>query len=119
MFPDRLKKLRLDRNLTRDAFAPVFGVVSKTVYMWETGERKPDITTLAKLAQYFGVTSDYLLGLSDDPNGSIHVPAPTTIAAHQAEGMPPVSQDRLDDIIAQAVELIKLEAAKQTKKPEE
>lgn len=38
---------------------------------YETGKRQPDYKTLLKVAEYFGVTTDYLLGRTDDPKGAV------------------------------------------------
>lgn len=112
MFSDRLKGQRIARGITQAEMAREFGVSARTIYMWESGERKPDITTLVQIAKYMEVTTDYLLGLTDDPQGAMYIPPPDTVAARPTPGMEPISQERLDEIIAHAVELIKLEAAK-------
>lgn len=53
-----VKGLRKKENLLRKAF----------VYIKiETGNREPDIDTLQKIADFFGVTLDYLTGRNDDP----------------------------------------------------
>lgn len=107
MFSERLKILRNLKEITQVELAKVFEVSGRTIYMWEAGERKPDIETLVKLAQYFDVTTDYLLGLTDNPHGHEQ---PATIAARPTPGMEPISQERLDEIIAEAVAKIRAEA---------
>ena len=42
-----------------------FGVTNQTISLWETGQREPDFDTLVKIAKYFNVTTDYLLGIED------------------------------------------------------
>ncbi|HHY53146.1 MAG TPA: helix-turn-helix transcriptional regulator [Clostridiales bacterium] len=44
------------------------GIGLSTFSQYETGKREPDHATLLKIANYFNVTTDYLLGNSDDPN---------------------------------------------------
>ena len=61
---ERLLTLRTERNLTQEETAEKIGVSGKTYSKWETGATSPDLETLAKLAQFFGVTADNLLGLS-------------------------------------------------------
>jgi len=111
MLPNRLKELRKQQEMTQVQLADLLGVSARTIYMWEAGERKPDIETLVKLARQFSVTTDYLLGLTDDPQFE----QPATIAARPTAGMEPISQERLDEIIAEAVKAIRAEAAKKTK----
>jgi len=45
--------------------AQAIGVTKSTISLYEVGDNVPDIKTLAKLADFYGVTSDYLLGRSD------------------------------------------------------
>jgi len=56
-----LKEYRLKALLTQAQVAEHLGVRPSAVTMWETGERKPNIVTLKKLAQLFGCTTDELL----------------------------------------------------------
>lgn len=65
-FGERLKQLRREKNLTQEQLAEVFGVARNSIFSYETGRRIPDIEVLKSYAEYFGVTSDYLLGLSDN-----------------------------------------------------
>ena len=62
MFPERLKQLRKLHNLTQAQFAKEFNISQGTVGMWETNRREPDFETTARIADYFNVTVDYLLG---------------------------------------------------------
>lgn len=64
-FRNILKELREDKKLSQIQFAKEFNVSQTTVSGWETGYREPDYDTLIALAKYFGVTTDYLLGLED------------------------------------------------------
>ena len=65
-FGERLKQLRREKNLTQEQLADVFGVARNSIFSYETGRRIPDIEVLKSYAEYFGVTSDYLLGLSNN-----------------------------------------------------
>ena len=65
-FSKRLKELRLENKLTQSDLAKVMSVTTSTVTRWELDMQQPDYLTLAKLSVYFNVTSDYLLGLTDD-----------------------------------------------------
>ncbi|MCD8380872.1 MAG: helix-turn-helix domain-containing protein [Lachnospiraceae bacterium] len=63
---ERLCALRTARNLTQEEAAAVLGVSNRTVSKWETGSSEPDLAMLGKLAQYYEVTTDFLLGLKPD-----------------------------------------------------
>lgn len=67
---EKLAALRTDKGVTQEEIAQVLSISDKTVSKWETGASMPDITMLVKLAEYYGVTTDTLLGLSKDKNQS-------------------------------------------------
>ena len=67
MLKDKLKILRNENNLTQEALAKTLNVSVSTISMYETGAREPDLYMLARLSDYYGVTTDYLLDLSDNP----------------------------------------------------
>ena len=73
---DRLAELRKDAGLTQRQFAQQLHVSLNTVSGWERGLADPDDETKLLLAQRFGVTADYLLGLSDrrEPSREMGVP---------------------------------------------
>jgi transcriptional regulator with XRE-family HTH domain len=62
MFATRLKELRGKLGLTQKEFALKMHVSTSTVAMWEVEKREPDFATLCKMADMFGVTTDYLVG---------------------------------------------------------
>lgn len=65
---NRIRELRTQRGLTQADLAKLLNVSSRTVGFYESEERDPDTTTLKKLADYFKVSIDYLLGRSDEKN---------------------------------------------------
>ncbi len=64
-FSERLKELRIDAKISKSKLAKQIGYSYRAVDMWENNLRTPSIDAVYLLAQYFGVTSDYLLGLED------------------------------------------------------
>ena len=62
MFGDRLKGLREERQLSQRAVADKLGVTQQAVAKWEAGKAEPDIATINKLADLFGVSVNLLLG---------------------------------------------------------
>lgn len=67
-FSHRLKKIREQKNLSQKRVADALGISNVQLSRYETGDRKPDPETIASLADYFDVSVDYLLGLTDNPN---------------------------------------------------
>ena len=65
---ERIKRLRNNMGLTQMTFAKSFQVSNGAVAMWETNKRQPDNDTLSKLADFFGVSVDYLLGRDEIKN---------------------------------------------------
>nr|PZN02741.1 MAG: XRE family transcriptional regulator [Bacillota bacterium] len=65
MIGERIKSLREERKITQQELARYLGVSQKTISNYENGERSPDPDTLRKIADYFDVTVDYLLGRSN------------------------------------------------------
>lgn len=72
-FRDRLIKLRKELNLTQEELAQKIGYTRTAISAWEIGRNEPSNTDTIKLAEYFGVSTDYLLGKSDNRNSDIPV----------------------------------------------
>lgn len=68
MLPERLKSLRLEAHLTQKNIADTFGTSPQSYAQWEKGLRKPSQQSLEKLAKFFNVSTDYLLGNTDIKN---------------------------------------------------
>lgn len=62
-FGDRLALLRTSRNLSQQALAKELAFSDGAIGMWELNKRMPNLTTLIKIADYFDVSTDYLLGV--------------------------------------------------------
>ncbi len=58
---DKLRSLRLQKNITQEALAGHLGITPQSVGKWERGEGFPDITLLPRIAFYFDITVDELL----------------------------------------------------------
>ncbi len=61
----RLKELREEKGLTQNQLAEKLGINSVTYLHYEKEQREPPLSLLAEIAKFYGVTVDYLLGLSD------------------------------------------------------
>ena len=66
--PDnRFKQLREENGLSQIELGNRLGVTQQSVFAWEHGKTTPQIQTAITLAQMYGVSLDYLMGLSDTP----------------------------------------------------
>ena len=61
------KALRGRKNITQAELAAVLEVSPAAVGLWEQGRRQPDSDMLVKIANFFGVSTDYLLGNNATP----------------------------------------------------
>ena len=66
MFGLRLRALRTEKKLTQDELGKLLNVSGKTIGTWERDSRQPNIEAINKLASIFDVTTDYLLGNSNE-----------------------------------------------------
>jgi HTH-type transcriptional regulator, competence development regulator len=67
-FGKRLRFLRKKRNMTQKDLADRFNLGESTIGMYERDEREPSFEFVRQLADFFNVTTDYLLGRTDNPN---------------------------------------------------
>lgn len=63
---DRLKELRLERGLSQQQLAKQIETTQSNIGRWENGINEPTSSQLIKLANYFGCTIDFLVGIEDD-----------------------------------------------------
>lgn len=61
-FSENLKQLRLQRGLSRNALAKALGVTYDKIYRWETNPTRVELENIAKIAKFFNVKIDTLLG---------------------------------------------------------
>lgn len=66
IFAFRLRKLRERRQVSRRVLADLCGVSKSAMARYERGEREPGVRVVCELADYFGVTVDYLLGRGEN-----------------------------------------------------
>ncbi|MGY0692663.1 helix-turn-helix domain-containing protein [Virgibacillus sp. FSP13] len=71
MLKDRLVELRKEKKRTQGEIAKVIGVTRPAYTAYEKGNRTPDYKILESLADYFDVTTDYLLGRTNNRNESV------------------------------------------------
>lgn len=62
---ERIKELRIEKKLSQKALADQIGASQKAIDFWEKNINEPKASFIIKLAKYFNVTTDYLLGLTE------------------------------------------------------
>lgn len=67
MYGERIQRLRKGAGLSQQALGERLGITSVAVSKWERGQSQPDIPTLTRLADLFGVTLDELCGRASVP----------------------------------------------------
>ena len=65
MLPERLRELRTEAGLSQEQLAGILSLHKSTVSLYENGRREPDDDTMQRIAAYFRVSVDYLLGRTD------------------------------------------------------
>lgn len=90
---ERIRYLRDKKHIERQELAKSIGITYHALSKYETDDRDPDYETLVKIADYFEVTTDYLLGR----------PKIETIAAHRTdepmEDLPPEARRSVEEFI--------------------
>lgn len=81
MFNLILKQLREDAGYSQYSFADAFGTKQSTVGGWESGAREPKIETLIKIANFYNVSLDYLLGRENKKE----TPSPVPVLGKDAQ----------------------------------
>lgn len=79
MFSERLKKLRMEKGITQKELADRLHISRSTIAGYESLGKEPDGEKLCALADFFGVSVDYLLGGTD----SRELTSPTPVAAQR------------------------------------
>ncbi|HEY8435512.1 MAG TPA: helix-turn-helix transcriptional regulator, partial [Haloplasmataceae bacterium] len=114
--PERLREWRKKRQLTQEQLAKKVNTTKGTISNYENGHSTPPHETLVALANVLGISTDYLLGLTDDPSP----PALTneTLAAHRQDDPLKDLPEEARRSIEQAIETLshRLKLARRRKK---
>ncbi len=65
VFATRLKELRVEKGYTQQKIADMLNIRQQSYIRYEYGTGEPSLETLVKIAQIYGVSTDYLLGISE------------------------------------------------------
>lgn len=95
MFIERLKKLRKKEKLTQKDIATFLNISQPAYQQFESGKKKMNLETMEKLADYFNVSIDYLLGKTDIPDFDLEIDINNAIDNSVAyDGTPITDNDR-------------------------
>ena len=96
MIIERLKKLRKEGKLTQKDIATFLNISQPAYQQFESGKKKMNLETMEKLADYFNVSTDYLLGKTDFPELDLEVDIDKAIDNSVAyDGTPITDNDRM------------------------
>lgn len=79
----KLRELRTEKNTTQQQMADKMGVSRQVYANWENEINQPDLKMLIALADFFGVSTDYLLGRTDDFGNAVVFPP--TLSKEESE----------------------------------
>lgn len=91
MFGERLKQMRKLKNKTQDQVAVDLSLTRAQYSHFENNRNEPDQKTLVKLADYYGVTTDYLLGHKVDDG--------LLVAAHMDDDLTEAQKKEIEEYI--------------------
>lgn len=99
MLKDRLKHLRIEKGKTQKEMAKDLGTTDVTIGRYEAGTREPKTDVLNALADYFDVSTDYLLGRTDKKNPEKErLQNIDSISAHRIGKIEKLSDEALDQL---------------------
>lgn len=84
--PEVIKHLRSNKGFSQRELAKILNVSPSTIAMYETGQRAPDTETIKIFADFFNVTTDYLLGRTANPK---------PLASNDGDEFRPTPEDEL------------------------
>lgn len=67
-FPERIIHVRKERKILQKNVATAIGITIRNYQRYEKGEAQPTLPVLLRLANYFDVSLDYLVGRTNNPN---------------------------------------------------
>lgn len=68
IFADRIRQLRAEKGVSQQKVADALGITKTGYQFYEYGTQSPSFAILPRIADFFDVSADYLLGRSDDPH---------------------------------------------------
>ena len=95
----KLRELRKKRGLTQQQLADMVGVLNVSLSNYERGTQMPDITTLTKIANALGVSTDTLLGLNDPDESNVPQTLEARILATGIDKLPKQQREQALNVV--------------------
>lgn len=112
MLKKRLKELRIEKGKTQEQLAKDLGTTDVSISRYEAGAREPKSDILNALADYFGVSTDYLLGRTNERNYEYkNLKDIKSISAHRAGEIEQLNEEGLKEL-DNYIKLLKLKYKK-------
>lgn len=92
---ERIRQLRIEKDLTQTELCNIFHIAKSTLSQYENNIRTPNDEIKIKLAEFFNVSLDYLLGKTDIRNYTTNEP---TVALHSDNDYDDLPQEAKDEI---------------------
>jgi transcriptional regulator with XRE-family HTH domain len=102
LFDKIIKNLRESKSLSQKELGDIFKISASTIGMWEQNRRNPDKDMLVKIADYFDVTVDYLLGRTSNKDSNVYTTLLDnhTYTIEVAKGLKQeITQDELNELV--------------------
>lgn len=104
MLSKRLKLLREEHHISQKELARTLGLSQQTIAKYETDKATPNPDTLKAIVDYFGVTADYLLGRTDNPNNLSNLDDDILAISRAAQKMSPDERRKMMNILKASFE---------------
>ncbi|MGG1531430.1 helix-turn-helix domain-containing protein [Brevibacillus agri] len=95
-FGERLSKLRTEKKLSQAELASRLNIAKSTLAMYETDKREPSFETVERIADFFDVQVDYLLGRTCDPSPTTKKDKPIQGLAFIDGGVEELDEEEMD-----------------------
>lgn len=113
IFSNTLRELRKSKEMSANQLSEIFNCSKSLIYEWEKGRSQPSLEDLVKIANFFEVSLDYLLGREDDFGSIIITNGNNTLTQQQNEVIE--NFESLSPLGKEAI-LLSIKALKETKK---
>lgn len=103
MIGQRIRDLRKQKKMSQSELAKIIGVTQTTITAWETGKAEPSSSAVANLADYFNVTTDYLLGRPEEKkekdSNSVDLADMDALLTYQGKQIPDQDRELINDLL--------------------
>lgn len=97
MIGNRIRELRSSKMMSQADLAKALHVSQQAITKWETGKSEPSSSVIEEMADYFNVSADYLLGMTEDKTPNVDLSKNQKLIAYSID--PDVSDEERQDII--------------------